>query len=162
MSIGGRSALSIERVQIAMRGKATQEQGFRNTVAIDSQTGFIHVVPLGSQGQFRLIAQELMNFSQLLGYSAITYRSDNEPTTRQILKMLINARQSLGRTTRLVNSKLGDGSFLSENTVDRAIEGVQSKTWYQDWIRSCTSGLGQQDVPVCAQQISASQRSNSL
>ena len=65
-------------------------------VAIDSQTGFIHAVPLESKGQFRLIAQELMNCSQLLGYSAIAYRSDNEPTTRQILKMLINAHHSLG------------------------------------------------------------------
>ena len=33
-------------------------------VAIDSQTGFIRVVPLGSKGQFRLIVQELI-FSQL-------------------------------------------------------------------------------------------------
>ena len=88
-------------------------------VAIDSQTGFIHVVPLGSKGQFRLIVQELMNFSQLSGYSAITCRSDNEPTTRQTLKMLSNARHSLGLTTRLVHSKLGDHSFLSENAVGR-------------------------------------------
>ena len=42
-------------------------------VAVDSQTGFIHVVPLGCKGHFRLIVQELMNFSQLLGYSAITW-----------------------------------------------------------------------------------------
>ena len=40
---------------------------------------------------FRLIVQELMNFSQLLGYSEIAYRSDNEPTTRQVLKMLVTA-----------------------------------------------------------------------
>ena len=31
-------------------------------VAIDSPTGFIHVAPSGSKGQFRLIAQGLMNF----------------------------------------------------------------------------------------------------
>ena len=72
---------------------------------------------IGSKSQFRLIAQELMNFSQVAGYSAITYRSGNEPTTRQILKMLINARYSLGLTTRLITSKLGDHSFLSENTI---------------------------------------------
>ena len=48
--------------------------------------------------------------------------------------MLVNAHHSLGLTTRLVNSKLGDHSFLSENTVDRVrklagtfIEGVQSR-----------------------------------
>ena len=29
-------------------------------VSIDSQTGFIHVVPVGNKGQFRLIVQELM------------------------------------------------------------------------------------------------------
>ena len=49
--------------------------------------GFIHVVPLGSKSQFLLIVQELTNLSQFLGYSAIAYRSDNEPATRQILKM---------------------------------------------------------------------------
>ena len=32
--------------------------------------------------------QELMSFSQLLGYSAFTYRSDHEPTTRQTLKII--------------------------------------------------------------------------
>ena len=58
-------------------------------VAIDSQAGFLHVVPLRSKGQFRLIAQALMNFCQLLVHSAITYTIDDEPTTRQILKMLI-------------------------------------------------------------------------
>ena len=73
-------------------------------VAIDSQTGFIHVVPLGSKGQFHLIVQELIHFSKLLGYSAITYGNDNEPATRQTLKTLINTRHSLGLTTRLVNS----------------------------------------------------------
>ena len=37
-------------------------------VAIDSQTGLIiHVAPLGRKSHFRLIVQELMNFSQLLG-----------------------------------------------------------------------------------------------
>ena len=57
-----------------------------------------------------------------------------EPATREVLKMLINARHSLGLTTRLNTSKLGDHSFLSENTVDRVrklagsfIEGLQSK-----------------------------------
>ena len=79
---------------------------------IDSQTGLIHVVPLGSKGQFRLNVQEVMNFSELLGYPAIPYKSDNEPTTRQILKMLINARHSLGLTTRLVNSNFWR-SFIS-------------------------------------------------
>ena len=61
-------------------------------IASDSQTGCIHVVPLGSVKQFRLIAQELMKFSQLLGYSAITCWSGNEPATGQILTILINAR----------------------------------------------------------------------
>ena len=90
-------------------------------VAIDSQTGFIHVAPLGSKNKIRLIVQKSMNFSQTLGYPAITYRSNNEATTSQ-------------STTRLNHSKLGDQSFLSENTADRVrklagsfIEGLLSK-----------------------------------
>ena len=77
-------------------------------VAIDSHTGFSHVAPLERKGRFRLSAQGLMNFSQMLGYSAITHRNGNEPTTRQTPKMLINACHSLGLTTRFVNSKLDD------------------------------------------------------
>ena len=103
-------------------------------VTIDSQTGFIHVAPLRSKNQVCLIARELMNFSQLLWYSAIAYRSDNEPTTRQTLEMLINARHSPGLTARSIISKIGDHSFLSENAADRVrklagtfIEGMQSR-----------------------------------
>ena len=95
----------------------------------DSQTGYIRVVPLGSKYQFHHVVQERVD-----EYSATTNRSDNEPTTRQTLKTLVNARHSLGHTTRLITSKLGDHSFLSQNTVDRVrklagsfIEGVQSR-----------------------------------
>ena len=115
-------------------------------VAIDSQTGFIHVLPLGSKNHFHLIVQELMSFSQTLRYLAITYRSDNEPRMRQILKMLIN-RRNLGLTTRLNPSKLGDHSVLSENMVDGVrklagsfIEGLQPKLGIKDQIMHC--GLG--------------------
>ena len=75
-----------------------------------------------------------MILGQLLGYSAITYRIDNEPTTIQNLKMLINARHSLGLTTRLITPKLGDHSFLSENTVDRVrkTQEVSLKACSQD------------------------------
>ena len=109
MPIGVRSALNIECVQAAMReqkvyikrgsilevcfdfcytrardSETKSARAVRWLVAIDSQTGFIHAVPLESKGQFRLIAQELMNCSQLLGYSAIAYRSDNEPSSALI------------------------------------------------------------------------------
>ena len=117
MPIGARSALSIERIQISMReqmeiGGVQRESipevssDFRYTrardsetksaravcclVAIDSQTGYIHWA-IRRQEPF---SSHRINFSQLLGYpgySAITYRSDSEPTTRQILKMLINS-----------------------------------------------------------------------
>ena len=106
-------------------------------VAIDNQTNYIHVLPLSSKGQFELIVQELMSFSQTLGYPAITYRSDNEPSTRQILQVLVNASKELGLTTRFNPTKIGDHSFLSENIVDRVcklagtfIEGLQSKSQF--------------------------------
>ena len=77
--------------------------------------------------------------------------------------LLINARHSLGLTTRLVNLKLGDHSFLSENTGDRVrklagtfIEGVQSRFGIKNG--SDHFGLERQDMPVG----SASERSNSL
>ena len=108
-------------------------------VAIDSQTGFIHVVPSGSKGQFPLTVQELMKCSQLLGYSAIAYKSDYEPVIRQILKMLINARHSLGLTTRLVNSKLGDIHFCQKMCRQDLVSRLDQIMRF---------GLGQQDMPV--------------
>ena len=104
-------------------------------VAIDSQTGYIHVALLGSKNQFHLIVQELVNFSQLLGYSAISYRSHNEHTTRQILKMLIN--DSLQGWTL---QSWGTVHFCPRTTVDRVrklagrfIEGLQSRLGIKKW-----------------------------
>ena len=61
-------------------------------VYVDSQTGFIGCVPVRSKGQYHLMVQELVAFPQLLGYHEVTYRADNEPTARQLLKLVVDTR----------------------------------------------------------------------
>ena len=69
--------------------------------------------------------------------------------------MLINARRSLGLTTRLVNSKLGDLHFCQR------IQLTGWESWQELSLRVCSRlgieigpdqimhfGIGQQDMPV--------------
>ena len=69
-------------------------------IYVDSQTGFIGCVPVRSKGQYHLIVQELVAFPQLLGYHEVTYRADNEPTARQLLKLVVDTRLKMGYPTR--------------------------------------------------------------
>ena len=69
-------------------------------VYVDSQTGFIGCVPVRSKGQYHLMVQELVAFPQLLGYHEVTYRADNEPTARQLLKLVVDTRLKMGYPTK--------------------------------------------------------------
>ena len=55
---------------------------------------------------------------------------DNEPATRQVLKLLVQARTAIGLETHMRTTKLYDssGNSLAENAVQR-IRGVQQVSW---------------------------------
>ena len=65
-----------------------------------SQTGYVHCTPVRHKNQFDLMVRELLSFTQLLGHSEVVFMSDNEPTMRQLLRMVVNARLSMGLATR--------------------------------------------------------------
>ena len=89
-------------------------------VMADSHSGYLGCCPLRGKGQIKLATHEIMSFTQNLGYSAVCFSTDNEPTTRQILRCLINARHSMGLPTRISTSKIADHSnALAENAVNR-------------------------------------------
>ena len=89
-------------------------------VMADSQTGYVGCCPLKSKGQIKLATCEIMAFTQNIGHHEICFLTDNEPTTRQILRCLLNARHALGLPTRIITSKVADHSnALAENTVNR-------------------------------------------
>ena len=89
-------------------------------VMADSHSGYLGCCPLKGKSQVKLATHELMAFTQSLGYTTVCFSSDNEPTTRMILRGLLNARHALGLPTRISTSKVADHSnALAENAVNR-------------------------------------------
>ena len=89
-------------------------------VMTDSHSGYLGCCPLKGKSQVKLATHELMAFTQSLGYTTVCFSSDNEPTTRMILRGLLNARHALGLPTRISTSKVADHSnALAENAVNR-------------------------------------------
>ena len=97
------------------------ERGALLLIAVCSQTGYLLALPVKSKNQMSLITHELLAFTQVLGHEEVQYYSDNEPTLRQILKLLVNARSSMGLKTTMRTTKIYDsaGNGLVENAIQR-------------------------------------------
>ena len=97
------------------------ERGALLLIAVCSQTGYLLALPVKSKNQMSLITHELLAFTQVLGHEEVQYYSDNEPTLRQILKLLANARSSMGLKTTMRTTKIYDsaGNGLVENAIQR-------------------------------------------
>ena len=78
-------------------------------------------LPLKSKNQMSLITYELMAFTQVLGHGEVQYYADNEPTSRQILRLLVAARSAIGLKTIVRTTKIYDsaGNSLVENAIQR-------------------------------------------
>ena len=90
-----------------------------------SQTGSVAVTPLKSKARTNFAAKEVMTFGQHLGRHEVEFYGDNEPTTRSILRILLNSRCALGLRTRILTARIRDsaGNSLAENAVQRARGG---------------------------------------
>ena len=77
-------------------------------VMADSQAGYVGCCHLKSKGQIKLATCEIMSFTQNTGHHKVSFLTDNEPRTRQILRCLLNARHALGLLSRIINSKVAD------------------------------------------------------
>ena len=64
-------------------------------VMVDSQTGAVHCVPLSQKSKFKLAVRELLNFTTVLGYTETGFMAGNEPSTREVLRLLVQARHAL-------------------------------------------------------------------
>ena len=95
--------------------KKKQETRQRN------KTGSLLGLPLKSKNQMNLITHELLAFTQTLGHEAVQYYCDNEPTARQIVRLLVSSRTAMGLKTTMRTTKLYDsaGNSLAENAVQR-------------------------------------------
>ena len=89
-------------------------------VMIDSATEYLHSVPLRSKNQWNLMVRELLGFTGILGHSEIVFYCDSEPTLRQLLRMVVNARLSMGLPTRHnTSAPYSRSNALVENAVGR-------------------------------------------
>ena len=87
---------------------------------IDSSIGYVHATPLKSKNQWDLMVRELLNFAGLVGHSELVYMCDNVPTLRQLQRMVVNARLSIGLPTRATTSRpYSHGNSLVGNATGR-------------------------------------------
>ena len=87
---------------------------------LTAKTGFLGCVPVRSKGQYSLMVKELVSFPQLLGYTEVVYRADNEPTARQLLKLVVDTRLRMGLPTRSSTPPpYSHGNALAENCIAR-------------------------------------------
>lgn len=97
------------------------EGGALLMVAVCSETGYLMALPLKSKNQMNLITHELVAFTQVLGHGEVQYYADNEPTLRQILRLLVSARSTIGLKTTMRTTKIYDsaGNSLVETSIQR-------------------------------------------
>jgi len=89
-------------------------------VMVDSSTGYVHAAPLRSKNQRDLMVRELLGFAGLVGHAELVFMCDNEPTLRQLQRMAVNARLSLGLATRATTPPpYSHGNSLVENAIGR-------------------------------------------
>ena len=116
----GSGALGQQEQDEAQAGVA-EEGGALLLVAVCSETGSLMALTLKTKNQMSLFTHELMAFTQVLGHESVMYLADNEPTARQILRLLVASGSATGlkttsRTTRIYDSA---GNSLVENAVQR-------------------------------------------
>ena len=89
-------------------------------IMVCSQTGYIGCCPIKQKNSFTMMTRELIAFTSLLGHSEVVYVCDDEPTMRQLLRMVVNTRLKMGLATRTANPPAySHGNSLCENTVER-------------------------------------------
>ena len=117
----GSEALGAEEEDQAQEGVHDDESGAIWLIAVCSETGSLLGLPLKSKNQMNLITHELLAFTQILGHEAVQYYCDNEPTARQIVRLLVSSRTAMGLKTTMRATKLHDsaGNSLAENAVHR-------------------------------------------
>eukprot|EP00435_Cladocopium_sp_Y103_P069691 s216_g33.t1 len=90
-------------------------------VMVDSSTGYLGCVPVQSKDQYQILVREVLAFTQILGHSEVTYRCDNEPTIKNLQRMLVQTRLNMGLTTRASTSTayVHASNSLVENSIGR-------------------------------------------
>ena len=70
-------------------GVADDESGALWLIAVCAETGSVLGLSLKAKSQLNLIAYELLSFILVLGHEEGIYYFDNEPTLRQVSRLLV-------------------------------------------------------------------------
>ena len=65
------------------------------------------------------MVRELFGFAGLVGHAELVFMCDNEPTLRQLQRMAVNARLSLGLEVATTPPPYSHGNSLVENAIGR-------------------------------------------
>ena len=100
---------------------ASDGQKLTAVVVHDSHSNAVHCIPVHGKHQGRYVAKQIINFISFLGYGTVCLRTDNEPATLEIQRMVQRARQSQDLKTIVENGRILDkgSNPHAEKAVDR-------------------------------------------
>ena len=112
-------------------------------VVHDSHSGAVHCIPVQHKSQIKYMSQEIMRFITFRAYSVVMLRCDQEPSTLQIQKMVLRARQRLNLRTVVEDAKVGDHG--SNSAVEKAIDRIRNQA--SVFLHALTAKIGFQILP---------------
>ena len=123
-------------------GEGDQVQKLTAVVVHDSHSNAVHCIPVRGKHQSKYVAGEIIKFVNFLGYGAICLRTDNEPATLEIQRVIQRARQRQDLRTLVENGKILDKG--SNPHAEKAIDRVRCQAMV--FIHALTYNL-KPDVP---------------
>ena len=138
--------ISFDYCHTGKTGEAVEEgaqvQKLTAVVVHDSHSNAVHCIPVRGKHQGKHVAKEIIKFINFLGYGAICLRTDNEPATLDIQRVIQRARQRQDLRTVIENGKVLDKG--SNPHAEKAIDRVRCQAMV--FLHALTHNL-KYDVP---------------
>jgi hypothetical protein len=138
--------ISFDYCHTGKTGEAVEEgaqvQKLTAVVVHDSHSNAVHCIPVRGKHQGKHVAKEIIKFINFLGYGAIGLRTDNEPATLDIQRVIQRARQRQDLRTVIENGKVLDKG--SNPHAEKAIDRVRCQAMV--FLHALTHNL-KYDVP---------------
>jgi hypothetical protein len=138
--------ISFDYCHTGKTGEAVEEgaqvQKLTAVVVHDSHSNAVHCIPVRGKHQGKHVAKEIIKFINFLGYGAVCLRTDNEPATLDIQRVIQRARQRQDLRTVIENGKVLDKG--SNPHAEKAIDSVRCQAMV--FLHALTHNL-KYDVP---------------
>ena len=138
--------ISFDYCHTGKTGEAVEEgaqvQKLTAVVVHDSHSNAVHCVPVRGKHQGKHVAKEIIKFINFLGYGSVCLRTDNEPATLDIQRVIQRARQRQNLRTVIENGKVLDKG--SNPHAEKAIDRVRCQAMV--FLHALTNNI-KYDVP---------------